>query len=126
MNDKELIKKLYSIAVKQQKVIEKLAQMSPASPMGGSTASWEDVSADVEAKLKQIPEAKGYSVYSAEIAPSDGSLKGKLIYPKGDLNASKVISALKAMLVGKPLRKQDGTSVAVSGDPANVSFIAMT
>lgn len=123
-NERELIEKLYSIARNQQKIITKLAQQ--AQPQGGASGSWADVSADVLAKLKTIPEAKGYSVYSAEVASSDGSLKGKILYPKGDLNASKVMQALKNLVAGETLRTKDGATVDVTLNPEGISFIAMT
>lgn len=126
-NDKEVIKKLLSIAEKQQKIITKLAQdMGSALPMGGASSNWSDVSDDLAAKLATIPAAKGYSVNEAQVGSASGSLRGKLVYPKNDTNYYEVVKALKSMLVGNEVKTNDGKAVKVSSNPQDVSFIGMT
>lgn len=128
-SDKEIIKKLLKIAENQQKIITKIAQDmggAGAEPMGGASSSWLDVSEDLQAKLSALPAAKGYSVSTAEVGSQSGSLKGKLVYPKGDTKFYEVVKALKSQLAGSELKTSDGKSVKVSANPQDISFIGMT
>lgn len=125
-NDKEVIQKLLKIAENQQKIITKLAQMGASPTSAGASSSWDDVSADIAAKLATIPAAKGYSVDSAEVGGASGTLRGKLVTPKNDTNYYDVLKALKNQLIGKTVRTSDGKEVQVSSNPQDVSFVGMS
>lgn len=123
MADKEILQKLLKIAEKQQKIITKLAQ---ALPMGGATAAWEDVSDSVSALLASIPSAKGFTAVEMEVAPSTGALRGKLVYPAGNMKFNETVNTLKALLAGNTLKSSDGKDVKVTDNKNDVSFIGMT
>lgn len=130
MNDKEVMKKLFKIAENQQKIINKLAQnlsgdYVPAQ-LGGVSGGWNDVSHAVAQKLSTIPAAKHYRLDNAQVAGSNNSLKGTLVYPKNDQNYYDVLKALKSALVGQSLKTNDGKEVQVAADPQLVSFTGMT
>lgn len=121
-NDKEVIKKLAKIVENQQKIITKLAQMGGAAPLSGATSSWADVKDAVAEKLSTIPAAKGYQVISAEVAPSNGSLKGNLSHPENS-DYLAVFHALKSELAGKALEDKAGKVVQVTTNPNDIRFV---
>lgn len=122
-NDKEIIKKLLTIAEKQQKIITKLAQSTVG---GGSGSAWVNVSDAVAGLLQTLPGAKGYSVVEVQVAPSTGSLRGKLMHPQGDMKFNDVVNSLKPLLMGTVIKGNDGRDVKVTDNKNDVSFIGMT
>jgi len=130
MDSKKIIEKLLKVASNQQKILTKLAQsmgetpVVPAAVEGGATLGWDDVSNAVAAKLKAV--APNYAVSKAQLSSFDGSLRGTLIYPKGDTKYHEVSKALKTQLAGQPIKTNDDKTVQVTKDIANISFIGTT
>lgn len=118
MNSKKVIEKLFKVAENHQKIINKLAQamveaQPPAQPMGGSSASWEDVTGDLLPKIQEAAQAAGtkaqYGVETASVGSQSGVLKAHLTYPKGQGDDYYKVSAkLKEILKGKSLKTSDG------------------
>lgn len=116
--NEKIIKKLFSIVEKQQKIISKLAQA-----VQQPTVASDDVSLDVQNHLQSIPEAKGYKVQSA--TSTTGKVDGRIIVPLGTKNFNNVVNKLKTIIMGKQLKTNDGQAVNVSTNPMDISFIGL-
>lgn len=131
MDSKKVIEKLVKIADNQQKIINKLAQAAGlpmggegAQPMGGASADWADVSQDLHNKLQSIPAAKRYGVTSAKVGGQTGNLDAELHVPQEDKNFHLVVEQIKKQLAGQSIRSNDGQTLTLSSNPANISLHA--
>jgi chorismate synthase len=122
MDSKKVIEKLIKIAENQQKIINKLAQQ--AQPMGGASSSWEDVTADLSNRLRSIPEAKGYSIGSAQVGGQTGSFHAELHVPSTDKMFGTVTQKLRDQLAGQTIKTNRGQSVKVTNVPDEITFVA--
>lgn len=101
--DKEIIKKLFSVIAKQQQIITKLAQSVEAVPAQAAPATPADATETLQGVLLQITGGKGgFSVANARGPLSDGSVRVQMKVPANHPQTDQVIAAFKAKVAQIP------------------------
>jgi len=127
-NEKEMIKKLYKIAMNQQKVITKLAQEANLTGMKQDLLQGpKDVSVidDVQKELDMLTNNNlDYRVTKAVVGTKSGSLNVTIEIPERDsANFVNISSALRKRLAGKTLKSNEGHVGTVSSNQYDINIV---